>query len=153
MLNNGQTRKAAAPGARTARKPGDGRLRQNKPASRSSTVGEQKELAEMDAWAAGVAKKAALTIRAYNHRLDKVAAAAATTAAAATAATAAATAAAAAKAAAAVAAGATAAAAGTSASVEGVGGTAAVGEGVPTDGEGDFLEEEELDAAVVLMLG
>jgi len=28
-----------------------------------------------------------------------------------------------------------------------------VGEGVPTDGEGEVLEEEELDAAVVLMLG
>jgi len=106
MLHNGQIKKAAAPGARTARNPDDRHLRQNQPATRSTTVGEQKELAEMEAWAAKVAKKSSLTICAYNNRLDKATSPAAMAAAAAAAAT--------------VAVGAAAAASATEASVEGV---------------------------------
>jgi len=61
-LDNGQHRRPAAAGAPKETKPVDGRLRQNKAGSRQTTVGREKEIAEMEAWARGRAVAAGVTI-------------------------------------------------------------------------------------------
>jgi len=64
-LDNGQHRLPAAAGARKATKPSDRRLRQNKAGPRQTTVGREKEIAEMEAWAWGRAVAEGVTIDAY----------------------------------------------------------------------------------------
>jgi len=64
-LDSGQHRRPAADCARKATKPSDGRLRQKKAGPRKTTVGREKEIAEMEAWARGRAVAAGVTIDAY----------------------------------------------------------------------------------------
>eukprot|EP00170_Pyropia_yezoensis_P000351 contig_2052_g352 len=68
-LYNGERRAAAAPGSRLARKPGDGRLRVNKPDYGRATAAHTKEQVYMRAWADGRVAGADVTIRAYKNRL------------------------------------------------------------------------------------
>jgi len=67
-LDNVQHRRPAAAGARKATKPSDGRLRQNKAGLRQTTVGRDKEIAEMEAWMRGRAVAAGVTIDAYKKK-------------------------------------------------------------------------------------
>jgi len=67
-LDNGQHRRPAAAGARKATKPSDGRLRQNNAGPRQTTVGREKEIAQMEAWARGRAVAAGVTIDAYKKK-------------------------------------------------------------------------------------
>ena len=64
-LDNGQYRRPAAPGARKATKPGDGRLRRNKDRPRQTTAGRAKELAKIEAWALGWPVAAGEAVVAY----------------------------------------------------------------------------------------
>jgi len=67
-LDNGQHRRPAADCARKATKPSDGRLRQNKAGPQQTTVGREKEIAEVEAWARGRAVAAGVTIDAYKKK-------------------------------------------------------------------------------------
>ena len=67
-LDSGQHRRPAADCARKATKPSDGRLRQKTAGPRQTTVGREKEIAEMEAWAQGRAVAAGVTIDAYKKK-------------------------------------------------------------------------------------
>jgi len=73
ILRNRTTRKSAAAGGRKPKSPADGRLRANKSNNRQTAAGARKERADMDAWAAGRATKAVVTIDAFKNRLAKAA--------------------------------------------------------------------------------
>ena len=72
-LTSGTTLQSAAAGARKPKSPADGRLRANESKTRQTTAGARKDRADMDAWAAGRAAKAVVTIDAYMKRLAKAA--------------------------------------------------------------------------------
>jgi len=124
-LDNGQHRRPAAAGTRKATKPSDGHLRKNKEGPRHTKVGREKEIAQMEAWARGRAVAAGVKIDAYKKKQQPQVARPHP------------------------------AAEGEVIFVDGTDGSGLAAQMKETSGDGkdEYLEKEELDPAVGLMLG